>query len=421
MNLIKTSALSFIATLVKMVSGLVINKAISIYIGPSGLALIGQFQNFSQLAQAAGQGGINSGVTKYVAEYGKDDNRIPSLLSTAGKISLYSSVIVGIGIVIFSKVASLQFFESENYNYVFIIFGFTIVLFVLNNLLLSIINGLKDIKTFIIINITQSIYSLIFTTILIVFLGLNGALIALVTNQSFIFFVVLWMLRKHQIINLKSFGGSFDASEAKKLGGFSLMTITSVATVPLSHLFVRNYIGEHISWDAAGYWQALWYISSTYLMVVTTVLSIYFLPRLSEIKDTNELKLELANGYKIIIPAVILMSFIIYGLRGFIVKVLFTEEFLPVVDLFLWQLIGDVLMISGFLLGYISIAKAMTKIFIFKQIFLAVVFVFASIFFIDKYGLIGVTYAYVFLYLMGNIFGYVVYKLYINNWRKIFY
>lgn len=69
MNLIKTSLLSFIATAVKLLSGLIINKAVSIFIGPSGLAVIGQFQNAQGIVRTLAQGGINSGVTKYTAEF----------------------------------------------------------------------------------------------------------------------------------------------------------------------------------------------------------------------------------------------------------------------------------------------------------------------------------------------------------------
>ena len=59
MTLIKTSLLSFIATVVKLLAALVINKAVALYIGPSGLAVIGQFQNMLQLAMTASQGAIN--------------------------------------------------------------------------------------------------------------------------------------------------------------------------------------------------------------------------------------------------------------------------------------------------------------------------------------------------------------------------
>jgi len=394
MTLIKTSILSFIATAIKMLAALVINKAIAVYIGPAGLALVGQFQNFSQLVMTAAKGAINSGVTKYTAEYGKDSERIPILFSTASKISLVSSVIVGAGIVLFSQYASEYFLKSEDYTYVFVIFGFTIVLFVVNNLLLSILNGLKEIKTWVMINIIQSIYSLIFTTLLIVFLGLDGALIALVTNQSVIFLIVLWMLRKHQVIKLSNFKGAFDKPEAKKLGGFALMALTSAATIPVSHLIVRNYLGENLSWDDAGYWQAIWYISTMYLMVVTTTLSIYYLPKLSEITDKTELRKELLQGYKIIMPIVIVMSITIFLLKDFIIWLLFTKDFAPMRELFLWQLVGDVMKLAAWLIAYLMLAKAMTKTFITTEIAFSLSFVLLSIWFVEQYGLVGMSYSF---------------------------
>lgn len=419
MTLVKTSILSFIATAIKMVAGLVINKAVAVYIGPSGLALVGQFQNFSQLVMTAAQGAINSGVTKYAAEYGKDGERIPILFSTASKISLVSSVIVGAGIVLFSGYASEYFLKSGDYNYVFVIFGFTIVLFVINNLLLSILNGLKEIKTWVVINIIQSIYSLIFTTLLIVFLGLDGALIALITNQSVIFLIVLWMLRKHQVIKLDNFKSAFDTSEGKKLAGFAVMAITSAATVPVSHLIVRNYIGETLSWNDAGYWQAIWYISTMYLMVVTTTLSIYYLPKLSEITDKAELRKELLHGYKIIMPIVIIMSLIIFLLKDFIIWLLFTEDFAPMRELFLWQLIGDVVKLSCFLIGYVLIAKAMTKVFVAKEIAISALFVILSIYLVDQFGLIGVVYGYIFTYSVNYLVLFIIYKKYMREIKCI--
>lgn len=415
MTLFRTSILSFIATAIKMVSALVINKAVAVYIGPTGLALVGQFQNFSQLVMTAAKGAINNGVTKYVSEYGKDNERIPILFSTASKISLVSSVIVGAGIVFFSSFASEYFLKSEDYSYVFVIFGFTIVLFVINNLLLSILNGLKEIKTWVMINIIQSIYSLIFTTLLIVFLGLDGALIALVTNQSVIFLIVLCMLRKHQVIKLENFKSTFDTVEGKKLAGFAAMAITSAATVPVSHLIIRNYIGETLSWDDAGYWQAIWYISTMYLMVVTTTLSIYYLPKLSEITDKGELRKELLQGYKIIMPIVIVMSVVIFLSKDFIIWLFFTEDFAPMRKLFLWQLVGDGIKLSCFLLGYILIAKAMTKRFIVKEIIVSILFVILSIYFIDIFGLVGVVYGYVITYSVNYLILLVIYNSYMRD------
>lgn len=394
MTLIKTSILSFISTAIKMLAGLAINKAVAVYIGPSGLAIIGQFQNFMQLTMTAAKGGINSGVTKYTAEYGIEGEQLTPLLSTAGKISVACSLFVGVGMMLLAKPASLYFLNSNDYSYVFIVFGITISFFVINQLLLSIINGLKEVTVFIAINITQSVYSLIFTTLLIVMFGLNGALIALVTNQSVVFVSVLWRLRHHAVIKFERFKQAFDWQQAKKLFRYSAMALTSAATVPVSHLIIRNYLGENLSWEQAGYWQAMWYISSMYLMVVTTALSIYYLPRLSEITDRLELRKELLTGYKLIMPIVIVMSVSIYLLKDIIIWLLFTEDFLPMRELFAWQLIGDVVKLASWLLAYLMLAKAMTRLFIITEIVFSVLFVSFSVLFVSLYGLVGVTYAY---------------------------
>lgn len=404
MNLIKTSLLSLVATFFKMLSGLVINKAISVYIGPAGLAIIGQFQNFSQVVLIAAQGAINNGVVKYTAEYGRESPKIPYLFSTALRISLIASVSVGLLLILFSSFFSSRILDSVDYNFIFIIFGFTIILFVLNGLLLSIINGLKEIRSYIKINIIQSLYSLIFTSLLIYFFSLKGALIALATNQSIIFFITLVMIRKHNIIKWKNFTSSFDKQISKKLLAFSAMAITSAIMVPTSQFIVRDYIATTQGMDQAGYWQGVWYISTTYLMIVTTALSTYYLPRLSEITCKQKLKKEILQGYKILLPIVIACGLTIYILRDFIIHLLFSESFLPMKPLFTWQIIGDVFKISSWLLAYIMLAKSMTKLFIFSEIVFSLSLIIFSYLFISKYGVIGATYAYCLNYLTYLLF-----------------
>lgn len=398
MNLVKTSFLTFIATAIKIVAGLVINKAASVIIGPSGIALIGQFQNISQLTMTAAQGGINTGVTKYTAEYGAESKQLPDLWSSAAKITLYCSIIVGLILILFSEYISEYALKTDKYTYVFITFGFTIIFFSLNQLLLSILNGLKEIKTFITINIAQSVYGLVFTTLLIVLWGLDGALIALVTNQSVVFVYVVWKLRHHKFIILNNFKKKFALIQGRKLFSYSAMALTSACTVPVSLLFIRDYLGEHLSWNDAGYWQSMWYISSMYLMVVTTALSTYYLPRLSEITSKIELRKELKQGYLIIIPIVVVLSFVMYLLRDVIVWLLFTDDFKPMLELFKWQLVGDVIKICGWLLAYIMLAKAMTKAFILTEIIFSASFVLLSFILVENYGLVGMTYSYAINY-----------------------
>ncbi len=68
MNLLKTSFLSGIVTAFKILSGLVTTKIMAIFVGPSGVAIVANFNNIATIFTTFANGGISSGVTKYIAE-----------------------------------------------------------------------------------------------------------------------------------------------------------------------------------------------------------------------------------------------------------------------------------------------------------------------------------------------------------------
>lgn len=414
MTLIKTSVLTGISTIIKVISAFVINKVIAIYVGPSGLAVIGQLQNFMSIITTFSNGAITSGIVKYTAEYQTIEQK-QKIFSSSIVISLVCSLIISIFLFGFSDYLSELILKDVQYSSVFIVFGLTVFLFALNTVLMSILNGQKEIKKYVLVNIASSIFSLFFTSFLIMQLNLMGALYALVVNQSVIFFVTLGFVVKSSWFKLEYFKQGLDKESLSKLSKYSLMAITSALTVPVSHLIVRNYIGENLSWDDAGYWQGIWYISTMYLMVITTSLSVYYLPKLSEIQDNTELKKEIFHGYKIIMPIVLVMSLVIFLLKEYVILIAFSEDFMPMMELFAWQLIGDVIKIASWLLGYITLAKAMTKTYIGLEILGSLSFVLLSIYFVDNYGLVGITYAYAlnyFLYMFVMIY---IFRRFINE------
>ena len=406
MTLIKTSVLTGISTVIKLVSAFVINKVIAIYIGPSGLAIVGQLQSFTSIITTFSNGAISSGIVKYTAEY-QDIEEKKKIFSSSIVISLICSLIISIFLFTFSGYLSELILKDIQYSSVFIIFGATIFLFALNMVLISILNGQKEIKKYVLVNIAGSIFSLVFTSILIMQLNLMGALYAMVLNQSVMFFVTLAFVIKSSWFKLEYFLKGLDKDSLSKLSKYSLMAIVSALTVPVSHLIIREYIGKNLGWDSAGYWQGIWYISTMYLMLVTTTLGVYYLPRLSEIQDNKELRKEIFSGYKIIMPIVILASLIIFLLKEYVILIAFSKDFMPMMELFAWQLIGDVIKIASWLLAYLMLAKAMTKVFIYTEVLFSALFVGLSILFVDKFGLVGITYAYAlnyFLYLVTMIF-----------------
>lgn len=416
MTLIKTSLLNGIAVVIKMLTMLGLNKILAIYVGPAGYAALGQFQNAVQMITTLASGAINTGVTKYTAEYHEDEAKQHAVWRTAGTISLFGSVFVAISVIAFNKQLAGWFLKDESLSSVFTWFALTLVLFVFNTLLLAILNGKKEIQRYVIANIAGSIFALAVTTAMAIQLGLYGALVALAVYQSLTFFVTLTLTYKASWFKISYLFGGIDKQAAKNLAKFTAMALTSAACVPLSHIMIRNHLGETLGWEAAGYWEAMWRLSAAYLMLVTTTLSVYYLPKLSELQDPADIKNEILQGYKIILPVAAACGLIIYLLRDFIIRVLFTAEFAEMEVLFGWQMVGDFLKITSWVLSYLMLSKALMTAFIMSEVMFALLFYILVRVLSDTYAIESVAMAHAVNYLLYCIFVYLyVWKFRVTN------
>ena len=407
MTLIKTSLLNGIAVVIKMLTLLGLNKILAIYVGPSGYAALGQFQNAVQMITTLASGAINTGVTKYTAEYHEDEAKQHAVWRTAGTISLVGSVLVAIAVIAFNKPLAGWFLKDESLGSVFTWFALTLVLFVFNTLLLAILNGKKEIQRYVIANIAGSLFALAVTTAMVIQLGLYGALVALAIYQSLTFFVTLTLIYKASWFKISYLLGGVDKQAAKNLAKFTAMAITSAACVPLSHIMIRNHLGETLGWEAAGYWEGMWRLSAAYLMLVTTTLSVYYLPKLSELKEPADIKKEILQGYKVILPVVTACGLVIYLLRDFIIRVLFTAEFAEMEILFGWQMVGDFLKITSWILSYFMLSKVLMTAFIMSEVMSALIFYILVRILSGIYALEGVVMAHAVNYFFYCIFIYL--------------
>jgi len=401
-----------------MLTGFISIKVVSILIGPSGIALVGQLNSFATIVMNLATGGINSGVTKYIAEDHEDPQKISLYLSSSLKITLFCSFIVGLIILSLHQFLSNIIMQSPDYGYVFIILGVTIVFFGINNLMFSIINGFKKFKIFVKISIANSLAGLVFSVTLIYFWGLQGALISAVTFQSVMLLISLWMVRKEFWMSIQYFKSKLDMETTKKFAQFSLMAFVSMATIPVSQLILRGYIISNISAVEAGWWEGMNRISGMYLMVVTSSFSVYYLPRLSELKENHEIRHEIFKAYKVVLPVLFVGFAIIYLLRILVIKILFTPEFYPMQQLFIWQLAGDFFKISCWLLAFLMVAKSMTKTYIVTEILSVLLFIGLSFVMMHYNGIVGITQAYMFCFIIFNIIMLIIFRRLIFNLKS---
>ena len=393
MNLLKTSFYTSISTAINFISGFIVVKVVAVKIGPEGIALVGQFQNTTAILTMVATAAITSGVVKYLAEYKDDLFKSRQIINTAFLIVFFSSLIISVFVMSASGYLSAAAFKSKDFWVVYFLFGLFTMAISFNSLFSAILNGLKEIRKFTLINICSSLIGVAITVFSAYVFGLEGVLIASTATAVLIFVINIYIFNKLGIKWKPDFK-SWDKRVVKMLSAFSLMAMVSGFVVPAMQILVRDRIILQFSVADAGYWQAVTKISDYYLGFITSVLGVYYMPRLSEINNKAELRNEIIKGYRIILPIVGFVALLIWLLKGFIIHILFTPEFLPMKLLFTYQLLGDFFKIGSWLLAYLMIAKAMTKTFIVTEIIFASSYVVLSHYFMNYYGIIGATYSF---------------------------
>ena len=397
-DLVKVFSFTGLSTLVKLVTSYLTVKVVASIIGPSGIALIGQLQNFVMIMTTLGAGGINNGVVKYVSESRESEDELNKFISNGLRLTVYFSLFFAVLLILLSSLFSKWILLDEQYQYVFLFFGVTLLLLSLNNFFLSILNGYKDFKNFVALNIVTSVIGLIFTISLVLLFSLKGALIATVTYQGVVLFVTLFYLRKSTWFKKSMLLGAWDKEVIRKFLSYSVMALVSAATLPVSQLLVRSYLINNYSVASAGFWEGMNRISGLFLLFFVNSFSVYYLPKLSEIQDKQVLRREIINTYKIFAPILFVALLGLYLLKDLVISILFTKEFYPMKELFFWQLLGDFFKIISWILAFVMVAKSMTKIYIITEILFAALFVGTSYIFINKFGVIGATESYFVTY-----------------------
>ncbi|WP_121667158.1 O-antigen translocase [Mesonia aquimarina] len=416
-KLLKVTSQNSAGILVKLFTGLATSKIVAYFFGRSGMALLGNLKNFQSVVNSLSIGGLEKGAIRYSAEYKDDSKRLKSFVSTLLVIGISICFLLGIILFIGSSFFNQLIFPTKNFDYVFKLLAIILPLHMLNVYCLSILKGLGEFKKVIFINVFSNIINLALMGLLVWQYGFEGAILTVVILPSAILIITLIVankkldvIRNFRFINISRIF-------SKNLSHYALMTLISSVTFPIIFLLVRNFIIAEVGIDEAGYWEALNRISNYYLLFVMSLLSLYILPELAAAKTDDGFKAIIFNFYKTILPFFGIGLILIYIFRYWIVKVIYSEEFLPMISLFKWQLIGDFIRVSVIVITHQLHAKKMIWKFILSDMFLAATTYLSSVIFIKQLGLEGVTIAHtVTWFLYGLVILFIFRKTFLSKW-----
>lgn len=393
-QLFKVSSLNSTSVIIKISIGLITSKLLAVFVGPSGMALLGNLRNFTSSLDSISTLGFQNGIVKYVAECKDDRDQLQKTISTVFITLLAIAFLLSGILYFFDDFWNKQIF-GNHFEYEFVIKALAIALpwFAISIIFLSVINGLGKSKEVIWINIIGNTVGLVVSLTMILQFKTLGALLSVVISPALLFFVTFYFVSKEfNFIKLIQYD-YYDFRVIRNLSSYSLMALVSSVLGPLVLLAIRKNIIIVVGLEQAGFWETMTRISTYYMMFITTILTVYFLPKLAVAKSNLDTKNVFWSFYKTIFPIFIVGLLFIYFLRSLIVKSLFTNEFLPVKDLFFWQLLGDVFKVASLILGYQFFAKKLTFFFIISELFSLSVLYLSCYYLITIFGIQGVVIA----------------------------
>lgn len=411
-DLVKISWSNSKQVLVRFIIGIVNIKIISLWLGASGMAIFTQVSNFIQIGTNIANGGINHGVTKLSSQYKFSILRQRLVLSNALFITIFFSLIVSALIFLSaSRICNILLID-KSFTTIIRSSGFFIFCYSFTNVILAFIQGIENYKKYINYNLFISIVSFLVLIILTYLYQLKGAVWALYISSFLclcygVILSVRWFFTDHKF--------SLSRKIILRLLGFGLTLLVASSITPILKIIIRNIIIDNCSLIEAGWWDGVKRISDAYVNLIITTLSLYFLPRISSIRNFRCLKTEIFKSIKIIFPFLVIGSGMIFIFKDILIEILFTHEFRGMKNLFSFQCIGDVIRVLNWFFAITIMFKEKIKTYIFLELFIGVVSVINAVIFIPILGIKGSTFIYflntlIYFIALNLVYRWLMYK-----------
>ncbi|MBE2895255.1 lipid III flippase WzxE [Pasteurellaceae bacterium NCTC 11878] len=405
------------STLIKIGVGLLVVKLLAIYYGPKGVGLAANYMTLLTVLGVFAGAGIFNGVTKYVSQFEHDAETSQSILGSASFIILLFSGCLGAAMLLFAKPIALFLFTKPGYHHIIQMVAFCQLGIALSNYFLAILRGYRDAKYNAISTIIGAVLGMVAFSVGLYLFDYQGALVGLALVPGLAFIPAFFALKRYHAqhephFNLAFLKPHFNGAQSKKLLTFSFMVFVTAVTIPVAYILMRNWLNEGYGLEAVGLWQGVSKISDAYLQFVTAAFSVYLLPTFAKLHERGQIKQEVGRALKFVFPVTLAISLAIYFLRDVIIRILFSQQFSAMNELFLWQLCGDIFKVSSYIFGYLIVAKAALKLYILAEITQFALLLGSAFVLIPLNGAQGATQSYMLTYVVYFILCVIGFGLY---------
>jgi PST family polysaccharide transporter len=366
-TILRSSSIIGGAQVVNIVVSLVKMKAVAVLLGPAGVGLAGLYMNLVQTAATIAALGVGNVGTRQIAAAHVEGGE--AVVARTRRALAWGTLLLSlIGAFVFwlasgwiARTILADATLAEDVGWLSIGVALTVAAGSQGALL----TGLRRIGDLARINVASGVIGAVLGVLALWLWGAQG-LIAMVLIAP----IVTFLMGHLYVARLGAPSGprmplSEMSQEWRTMArlGFAFMLSGLVTTV--GPLAARALVQRELGVDASGHFQAAWAIGMTYLGFVLGAMATDYYPRLTAAINDPVAAVRLVNEQTevaLLLCAPALLALL--GLAPWVIRLLYSEDFGPAVEILRWQLLGDILKVMSLPLGFVILAMGAGKTFL---------------------------------------------------------
>ena len=382
--------------MVGLAMGLVRTKLAAVLIGATGVGLVANFMAIQGLVGTlAGLGIQASGVRDVARSYSADDNdEIGRTIVTLRRVCWITGMLGAAGIVTLSPWLSRLTFGTSDHQAEIAALGLVILLGNISGGQSAILQGSRRITELARVQITVTLLGTALTGMSYAWLGIRGIVPALVVMAG-VQLVLYWWTAKRVPVPLVAMTWRESIVVA---GGMVRLGVVMMWTGLLSSAVsyaTNTLIVHHDSVAAVGIYSAAYALSGMFVNFVLQAMGADYYPRLAGVAHDREAMRRMVNeqteiGLLLAVPGLLATL----ALAPWIVRLFYSREFVPAVNLLQWFVLGCLGRVASWPLAYVMIALGRGKWYLLTETSVQALYLGSLMVALPSFGLEGVAVAF---------------------------
>lgn len=400
---------------VQVVSNLcsiVLNKLVAMWIGPVGIGLFSIFNSSADMLKSITSLGLRTSAVRdmAMAVESRDEYRIGRVIAVIRRWAWIISLLGAAVTIALSPLLSRWSFGDSRHTWHFILLSLVLFFNGFTNSELSILQGCERLKQLARASLYGAVGGLACSIPLFYFLREDSILLSVIAYHAALLAAVVFLRNRDNKPTPVSLREAYNEGRGfLRLGIY--MTIGEFMALLYSYA-LSAYLNRTAGTETVGFYQAANSLAWRYVALILSALSMEYFPRLARV-NTSRMRMQAFVSKEVQMLMLMLLPAIAVFLlcREWIIRLLYTEEFLTILPLISWMLVGMVCKAFSWSLAYTIVAKGDGRIYILTETASAAIGLALNIGGFLLFGLTGIGYAVIAWYVVYSLLAYVIYAV----------